>query len=246
MSFFLSLSNAISARLCLHTHSHTISRVFIPLSMHDKAHATIIWFEYVVCLWFYCCFRMIVLSFAKWHVDALLSLPLSVSLSRTCTPSVYTHFHVIIANCVTIWLIVRHMMLFCCFDTLQTRSHTRWQNVCWILYCRHCRWFCQRTDDTGLRSEKRWNKNNSTYSQLGKCYEHIYTAIQTTIHIKYKENVHTSTVFMLCIRTEIRFSLVHRDTWVVILLADFPSNELLNSIEFPSLYELANDVNWLT
>lgn len=160
---FFSLECSFCTSVLAHSHTQTISRVFIPLSMLAKAHAAIIWFEYVVCLWFYCCSRMIVLSFAKWHVDALLSLPLSLSRSRSCTASVYTHFHVIIANCVTIWLIVRHMMLFCCFDTLQTRSpYTMAKRMLDFILQTLSVILPTNWRYRSLRSEKRRNKNNST------------------------------------------------------------------------------------
>lgn len=96
--------------------AHTRSGVTFPVINARQTHATIIWFEYVVCLWLHCCFRMIVLSFAKWHVDVSFYRS-RVRAFNACN----THFHVVMANCVTIWLIVCHMMHFCCccnFDTL--------------------------------------------------------------------------------------------------------------------------------
>lgn len=98
-------------------YGHMLSLNFsvINACRHTYDVTIIIWFEDVVYLWLYCCFQMIVLSFAKWHVDVSFIL----SHARIeCANS--THFHVVMANCVTIWLIVCHMMLFCCFNTLRT------------------------------------------------------------------------------------------------------------------------------
>lgn len=162
--FVCNFCTSVLAHIC--TLALTLSAYF-PLSMHRQTrHATIIWFEYVVCLWFYCCFRMIVLSFAKWHVDAL------VFLSRTCTPNAYTHFHVVMANCVTIWLIVRHMMLFVASTHCKCASpYDGCENVWWILYCictagDSFKW----TNDAGLRSETKM-KEEKQKRQLGKCYK---------------------------------------------------------------------------
>lgn len=202
--------------------------------MHDKAHATIIWFECVVCLWFYCClFRMIVLSFAKWHVDALLLLPHAYThtLSRIDASSVYTHFHVITANCVTIWLIVRHMMLFCC----ERASHTRTM--------------CKTYGRFYITSHRRWDSANGM--TMMPVYDLKRDVIKTTTHTVNWENVTNIYVFTIQLYgvpyiykykgnvcTSARFlcdEYVYSVTWVVVmLLADIPSNELLNSIEFPA------------